>query len=261
MKHIPFLIVVGTIISALGLAQEAPNRTDATGKKQGHWIKYDADHKKIYDGNFVDNIPIGKFIYFYDTGIPWSISVFSHNGKQTHSQMFDAGGKLIGEGNYLNEKKDSTWKFYSAEGNLLSDEIYTNGLKNGSSRVYYANETISEEKIWQNGSLNGSVKKYFENGQLKYSGNYINNKLDGNVVFYYPSGKIDAKGLYKNDLKEGSWKYYNEDGTLKRTDIYIDGKMTGTDKDIITKEQEETEKKNFQQFEVPDPFQENYHPQ
>lgn len=261
-----FLIAIGILFSASFFAQDAPNKTDAAGKKQGHWIKYDDDHKKIYDGNFVNNIPVGTFTYYYDSGIPWSISVFSENGKVARTKMFDAGGKLSGEGKYVNEKKDSLWKFYSQEGKLLSDEIYVNGVKNGPVNVYYANGGKSEIKTWKNGVLEGPCKKYFDNGQLKYTSSFVNGKVDGKVVYYYSSGKVDAEGLYLNDLKHGPWKYYKEDGTVLRTDTFVHGNMTETtdknkDRDIITKEQQAEEKKNSQQFEIKDPFQENYHPE
>ena len=257
-----FCVIAGILISTLVHAQDAPNKTDAAGKKQGHWIKFDDDKKKIYEGNFIDNIPDGKFTYFYDTGIPWSETVFSQNGKVARTKMFDAGGKLTGEGKYVNEKKDSLWKFYNQDGKLISDELYVNGLKNGVCKVYYADGQVAEEKTWKNGILEGSCKKYFESGQLKYSGQYINNKVEGKIVFYQPSGKIDAQGLYKNDVKEGVWNYYKEDGvTVKRTDKYVNGRMTDTTKDEISKEQEEQEKKNSEQFEIKDPYQEGYTPQ
>lgn len=266
MKIRSFLIALNILASVIVFAQDAPNKTDAAGKKQGHWIKYDDDHKKVYDGNFENGIPVGKFTYFYDTGIPWSVSIFSQGGKVSRTKMFDAGGNLIGEGKYVNEKKDSVWKFYNTEGKLLSDEVYVNGLKNGSCKVYYANGQVSEEKIWKSGVLNGPCKKYFENGQLKYSGNYLVDKVDGKVTFYYSSGKTDAEGMYKGDLKDGIWKYYKEDGSPLRTDTYVTGKMVDSsdknkDRDVITKEQQEEEKKKSQQFEIQDPYQENYHPQ
>ncbi len=261
-----FLIAIGILVSSAIFAQEAPNITDASGKKQGHWIKFDADHKKIYDGNFLNNMPVGTFTYYYDSGIPWSISVFSKNGTVARTKMFDAGGKLVGEGKYVNEKKDSVWKFYNQEGKILSDEVYSNGLKNGAVKVYYSNGQISEEKMWKNGVLEGPCKKYFESGQLKYSGGYSKNKVEGKVTYYYGSGKVDAEGLYVNDLKNGPWKYYKEDGTVLRTDTYQFGKMTETtdknkNRDVITKEQQLEEKKNSQKFEIKDPSQENYHPE
>ncbi len=262
MKN-PFLIAAGILFSLTVAAQEAPNETDASGKKQGHWIKYDADHKKIYEGNFLNNVPTGKFTYFFDTGVPWSISVFSNNGTVARTQMFDAGGKLVGEGKFVNEKKDSVWKFYNQEGKMLSDEVYAKGVKNGVAKVYYANGQVSEERTWKAGVQDGPCKKYFENGQLKYSGAYAKDKVVGKVIYYYASGKIDAEGLYVDDLKHGPWKYYKEEGTLLRTDTYQYGKMTATtdknkDRDIITKEQQAEEKKNSQQFELKDPHQDNY---
>lgn len=235
------------------------NKKDASGKKQGHWIKLDDNKKKMYDGHFINDIPVGKFIYYYDTGIPWSETVFSKNGKVAYTKMFDAGGKLKGEGKYVDQKKDSIWKFYNEEGKLLSDEIYVNGLKNGSCKVYYASGQISEEKIWKNGVLDGPCKKYFESGQIKYIGEYVNNKVEGKAVFYYPTGKVNAEGVYKNDLKNGDWKYYKEDGKLERTDPYIDGRFVGK-KDVISKEQAEKEKKQFENFEIKDPYQEGYTP-
>lgn len=262
MKN-PFLIAVGIFFSTTIFAQTAPNVTDAAGKKQGHWIKYDEDKKKIYEGNFENNIPVGTFTYFYDTGIPWSISVFSQNGTVARAKMFDAGGKLTGEGKFINQKKDSVWKFYDQEGKLLSDEVYLNGEKNGAAKVYYSNGQVAEEKIWKNGQLEGPCKKYFLSGQIKYSGAYLKNKVEGKVIYYYASGKIDAEGLYVNDLKNGPWKYYKEDGTLLRTDTYKYGKMIEStdknkDRDSISKEQQEEEKKKSQQFELKDPHSENY---
>ena len=260
MKNKLFLTGVFLLFMTMVNAQDAPNKTDAAGKKQGHWIKYDDAHKKIYDGNFIDNIPVGKFTYYYDTGIPWSITVFSQNGKVARTQMFDAGGKLTGEGKYVNEKKDSIWKFYNQEGKLLSDEKYINGVKNGSFKVYYPNGQIAEEKNWKNGILEGPCKKYFESGPIKYSGQYVNGKVEGKVQYFYPSGKVDAEGIYKNDLKDGAWKYYNEDGAIKRTDVFVNGRMQGSDNNVIPKEQEEKEKKQFEQFEIKDPFEEGYKP-
>lgn len=258
-----FLIVVGILFSTFIFSQEAPNVTDAAGKKQGHWIKFDVDKKKIYEGNFENDVPVGKFIYFYDTGIPWSISVFSKNGTVARAKMFDAGGKLTGEGKFINQKKDSVWKFYDQEGKLLSDEVYLNGVRNGATKVYYSNGQIAEEKVWKNGVLEGPCKKYFVSGQLKYSGGYVKNKVEGKVIYYYASGKIDAEGVYVNDLKNGLWKYYKEDGTALRTDTFLNGKMTDStdknkDRNVITKEQQAEEKKKSQQFELKDPHQDNY---
>jgi antitoxin component YwqK of YwqJK toxin-antitoxin module len=256
-----FLLFLVTSLGAIAQT-DALNTTDASGKKQGHWIKYDDNKKKIYEGNFVNNVPVGKFTYYYDTGIPWAVTVFSKNGTVAYTRHYNAAGKLAGFGKYVNQKKDSLWKFFSEDSILISEENYINGLKNGSAKVYYPNGQVAEDKIWKMGKLNGPCKKYFESGQLKYTGQFVDDKVEGKSVYYFSSGKVDGEGVYKNDLKDGIWKYYQEDGKVRRTDKYVNGRMVeSTDKDYVPKEEVEKEKINSQQFEIKDPYQEGYHPE
>lgn len=247
--------------SFIGFAQEALNKTDASGKKQGHWIKLDKDKKKVYDGNFVNDIPTGKFTYYFPTGEVKAVTVFAKNGTIARTQMFNVNGKITGEGKYVNERKDSLWKFYDEEGVLLSDENYVNGLKEGKSKVYYRNGQIAEERDWIGGLMNGPRFKYFEGGKVKYKGQFIKGKAEGKITYYHPTGKIDAEGSYKNDLKDGAWKYYSEDGKLKRTDIYVNGRLSSPDPNVIPNEQLEKEKTKYQDFELKNPNDQNYSPE
>jgi len=253
---ITFLLLVPFVVNA----QDAPNKTDAAGKKQGHWIKYDDKHKKLYDGNFVDNVPVGKFIYYYDTGTPWAVTMFSDNGKVARTKTYDAGGKITGEGKYVNEKKDSTWKFYNEEGGVLSIDLYSSGAKNGICKVFYHNGDVAEEKLWKDGVPNGIWKKYFQGGAIKYNGQTIKDKVEGKVTFYYPTGQIQAEGIYKGDLKDGDWKYYTEDGKIKRIDKFINGVDQNPDRDVIKKEKLEKDKREHEGFEIKNPYEEGYTP-
>lgn len=246
-------------LPSAGMAQEALNKTDAAGKKQGHWIKLDINKKKVYEGNFVNNVPTGTFTYYYPTGEKKAVSTFSKNGTVSRTKMYTVGGKVMGEGKFLNEKKDSLWKFYDEDGGLLSEENYVNGLKDGKSKVFYTNGQLAEERTWKMGVLNGPRISYFEGGQVKYKGQYVNGKVEGKVTFYHSSGKVDAEGKYVNDLKDGAWKYYKEDGTLKRTDTYSNGVLTSPDPNIISKDQLEKEKEKYKDFELKNP-EENYSP-
>ena len=256
MNRITCIIISFLLITHLAKAQDAPNKLDENGKKQGHWIKYDENKKKIYDGNFVDDIPFGKFTYYYETGLLKAINLFSQNGTVSRAQLYDSGGKLSGEGKYVNQKRDSIWKFYNIDGKVISDENYVNGLKNGKFRVFYASGELAEEKTWANGKLNGEVKKYFENGQLKYYGHVIDDKVEGKTTYYYSTGKIEAEGMYMADLKEGEWKYYEENGKVKRVDKYINGRNTEPDKDVIPQAELEKAKKKYENSEIKDPFKE-----
>ena len=263
-KHLFILILLIGLSFTKGQAQDTLNQSDAKGSKQGYWIKLDENKKKAYEGRFVNNIPTGKFIYYYDSGTPWSVSVFSQNGTVTHTQLFDAGGKIMGEGKYVNQKKDSIWKYYNPEGKLIAEEAFKLGVRNGISRVYYPQGGgIVEEKNWIDGKLNGPCRKYFENGQIRYLGQYLNNNVDGYVKFYFSNGKVYAEGLYVNDLKEGEWKYYNKDGTPDRVEKYIQGRLQGDNPNIITHEEQVEEIKQYKEQQegrqrdaTPDPFEE-----
>jgi antitoxin component YwqK of YwqJK toxin-antitoxin module len=260
MKIKTLLIILVFLFGKLAFAQDAPNIIDASGKKQGHWIKFDQAHKKLYDGNFKDNYPVGKFTYYYDSGIPWAVTIFYKNGKVAYTKMYDAGGNLTGEGKYIDEKKDSIWKFYNSEGKVISDETYVNGKKNGVCRVYYSNGQIAEEKTWKNGIADGKWKKYFDTGIIKYDGQYKNDKVDGHVKFYFPNGNVESEGNYLDDLKEGVWKYNKEDGTLKSKDTFIKGRSCNPDKDVITNQQLDKDKKQNEGSEIKDPYQDGYSP-
>ncbi len=241
-------------------AQAAPNKTDANGKKQGHWIKLDANHKKIYDGNFLDGTPIGTFTYYYDNGIQKAVSTFSDNGKVCYTKIYDAGGNISGKGKYVNEKRDSIWTFYNTDGKVISDELYVNGAKNGICHVFYDNGQLAEEKMWKDGKPNGMVKKYFMSGQLKYNGTMVMDKVEGKITFYYPSGVLQAEGMYKEDVKDGDWKYYEEDGKIKRIDKFIMGRQMNAKDDYIKKEDEQKAREQSEQLEIKDPTQDGYQP-
>jgi len=57
-----------------------------------------------------------------------AVSVLSEDGKIARTQSFAGNGRKIAEGNYREEKKDSTWKYYSdLDGILISEETYLSG--------------------------------------------------------------------------------------------------------------------------------------
>lgn len=249
------VLFVYTNINAQKNIHDTLNVTDEQGRKQGHWIKLDENKKKMYDGHFVDDIPVGKFTYYYDTGVPWSVSVFSKKGTVTYTQMFDGGGNIVGEGKFINQKKDSVWNYYNHDRKLISTENYVNGVRNGASKVFYPSGALFEEKHWKNGVLNGPCKKYFESGQIRYDGTYVEGKVEGKLTFYFSNGKVYATGVYLDDLKNGKWIYYKKDGSLDHTEEYINGHLQGDDPNIIPWEQEKKEREEYEQNQMDDPFQ------
>ena len=67
MKQFLFFILIA-IIPFSGFSQETFNIKDASGRKQGSWIKMDTAGRKIYEGQFKNDIPQGTFKYYYPNG-------------------------------------------------------------------------------------------------------------------------------------------------------------------------------------------------
>jgi len=95
--------------------------TDANGKKQGYWKKKDeTGNHLLYEGEFKDNKPVGRFKYYYPNDSVRAIMNFKQEGKVAYAKLFHSTGKRMGEGKYIQEIKDSVWTYYDESGTLLS---------------------------------------------------------------------------------------------------------------------------------------------
>jgi antitoxin component YwqK of YwqJK toxin-antitoxin module len=216
-------------ISLLLFAQQEPlNQTDKSGKKQGHWIKKDEHGKPVYEGHFKDGKPVGEFKYYYDTGEIQTLSVFSANGSVCRTKHYFPGSILMGEGKYVNEKRDSVWKYYNAPNALVSEVSFKNGKTDGPEKNYDGKGKLMEEKNWKDSVLNGVWKKYYDDGTPQQEGTYNTGFLEGPMNFYYP-GKVPAVvGQYQHSLKQGKWVYYNRTGmVIIQIENYYLGDLNG----------------------------------
>jgi antitoxin component YwqK of YwqJK toxin-antitoxin module len=205
----------------------AAQTVDASGRKQGYWKKKDdKTGKLIYEGEFRDDKPVGKFRYYYPNDSVRAVLTFRKNSTASYARLFHSNGKRMGEGKYLDKDiKDSTWTYYDESGTLLSREIYVKGKKEGQSFVYFPDGTISEEKNWKAGSEEGVYKQYFEGRKVKAQGSYKAGKLEGRSVHLYPNGVEAAAGYYRNGLKNGPWIYRGTNGRVTEKELYKDGQL------------------------------------
>lgn len=239
---IPFratLSLCALLIGVLSFAQT----TDASGRKQGYWKKNDASGKRIYEGTFKDDKPIGKFKYFYPNDSVKAILNFKNEGAFAYANLYHSNGKRMAQGKYINkEVKDSIWLYYDEAGILISSESYKNGKKNGPYFVYLPNGKLSEEKNYRDDVLSGEFKEYFDGVNIRTKGTYIDGKLDGRTVYYFPNGTEVAAGYHRNGLKTGSWIYRTENGKVREKELYRNGVLANT-KDteaFFSKEKEQT---------------------
>jgi antitoxin component YwqK of YwqJK toxin-antitoxin module len=200
--------------------------TDASGKKQGYWKKKDEKTTKlVYEGEFKDDKPVGKFKYYYANDSVQAIMNFRDGGKIAYAKLFHPSGKKMAEGKYIKEIKDSTWLFYDESGKLLSKDKYIMGKKDGTSYVYLPDGNLAEERNFKMDVLHGPFKQYFDGKKLKGEGNYVNGNLDGKAAYYFPNGVEVAAGYYKNGVKNGPWIYKTEKGEIKEKEYYKNGQL------------------------------------
>jgi antitoxin component YwqK of YwqJK toxin-antitoxin module len=216
-----FLLLSGSLLFA--------QTTDASGKKQGYWKKKDEKTGKlIYEGEFKDDKPVGKFKYYYPNDSVRAIMYFKDGGKSAYTKLFHMGGKRMAEGRYINkEVKDSVWTYYDEAGVLLSKEKYVSGKKEGPAYVYFPDGGISEERNYKNDLQDGPFKQYFDAKRIRAQGNYVKGNFEGRVVYYFPNGVEVAAGYYVNGEKNGPWIYRSENGKIKDKELYVNGKLAG----------------------------------
>ena len=121
------LILSGSLFAQQG--EGKLNQVDENGLKQGTWIKYfPGSDIKRYEGQFIDDIPVGIFRYYYPEGQLRSELKYRAE-KRSSARMFYTDGTLMATGVYSDTLRDSTWTFYNIYGGKLAIEAYIMGLR------------------------------------------------------------------------------------------------------------------------------------
>lgn len=210
------------VIQMTGFSQnptDTLNRLDDNGKKHGYWKKIERD-TLYYEGRFDHGQPSGKFIYYFPDGDIKAITHFSRQGTYASSTLYYTKDRVAATGFYLNEKKDSLWKYYDYNGLLLKEERYKEGVPHGVWRVLYDTGKPSDVTNYKDGKKDGPWTQYFENGSVQSKAMYVDGKLDGVMFIYYPNGRMKANGRYVNNMKEGIWAVYDTEGKMTAKEEY-----------------------------------------
>lgn len=220
-----FILIASSFIAQGQSVSDTTNQTDDKGRKTGFWKKYNESGMLIYEGNFLLDIPIGDFIYYYPDGEIRAKSIFSDNGTRVATTTFHLNGNKMTEGYYLHKQKDSLWRYYNIDNILLIEEYYQNNLKQGTWKVYFENGKTAEITSWNNDLQEGAWQQFFPDGTMKVDGNYFQGEKQGEIKYYFPSGKINIIGVYDMSYREGEWLYLDEDSTVVKKEIYEHGKL------------------------------------
>jgi antitoxin component YwqK of YwqJK toxin-antitoxin module len=226
----------------------APNVTDAKGLKQGRWARTWAESSQLrYEGQFKDDRPVGRFTYYSTQGRVESIVDHYPDGKASHARHFHPNGKLMAEGRYAGQEKDSVWTYFDTEGRKRGQERWSAGKKDGEQFTYYADGKVAEKSTWAKGVQQGPFEQYFDNGQVKHRATFVQGEAEGTVTYFFPSGRKEIEGKMVNGDRDGTWYYHNEDGTVQiqvlyKQGVYVkDRKENGTFKEYYDDEKLKSE--------------------
>ena len=206
------------------------NQLDGTGRKQGLWRVYDESGNLRYEGSFMNDMPVGEFLYYYPNGKLKAISQMIDGGRRSRTRIFHENGRLLAEGNYLDKEKDSTWNYYSDfDGVLISTEYYAGGELDSLLVNYYADGRPAEEIHYAHGKKNGTWIKYFTDGKINLKANYTDGLLQGVMIVYFQNGIPEITGMYHNDFKDGLWMFFNDRGGVLKKETYKMGRIIKTE--------------------------------
>jgi antitoxin component YwqK of YwqJK toxin-antitoxin module len=232
MRNYLFFILVFIFTGFASQAQidSLWNRVDNKGLKQGRHRDFYPKTKNLrYEGQFIDNKPVGTFKFYYpETFELNAIHEYDTIGGRAKITVYYKNKKIMATGFYLNQQKDSIWKFYDNLGDFKMQEFYRNNKRNGEKIVYYNDSTIFEIVTFKDDIQEGPYKIFYSDKNLKEEGQHKNGDKEGYVVYYNPGNKPLYKGTYLNHLKEGEWIRYNDDGTEMQREYYKQGLLQKT---------------------------------
>lgn len=220
------------------------NKVDAQGLKQGLWHKnYPESNVYMYEGNFKDDKPVGRFIYKYESGHIKAVIDHKPNSKLSLTKLYFDNESLMAEGRYLDLKKDSIWTNYNERGELVSVESYFNDKLNGKKINYYLNDQLEAGALnvlsianYLDNMSDGVYKEYYPNGKMKMSGSYEKGLRIGEWLEYYNSGQIMSRVRYKADYLHGWSYYYDKSGAQLSKNLWRKGdKLEGKELETYLK--------------------------
>tara|TARA_R110001592_G_scaffold363109_2_gene680368 strand:- start:37542 stop:38522 length:981 start_codon:yes stop_codon:yes gene_type:complete len=250
-----FILFISLIVSSLGFSQGL-NKLNEKGEKHGKWVVPYANSSIIrYEGQFENGNPVGKFVY-YGPKVNKQKEIVHRGNGVAMAKFFNEAGIIMAEGKYVNEKKDSLWRFYKS-GDLSLTEEYDNGVLNGKSISFFDNGRpsiisfftegkkdsveleftkkgkIAKEISYKNGMKNGLFTIYYYDGKKELEGEYFNNEYVGELKSYNPDGSLRMVMVYENGVEKNKRfvnsvnDYYYDDGVMERTETYVNGVKDG----------------------------------
>lgn len=158
-------------------------------KRNGVFVRYNADEKIILSANYRNGLLHGMLIRFYDNGL-----------------MADSGALLFGS-------NTGTWKHWYYDGQIKEIQRFSNnttnrfGLRDKEYMSWYPNGQLKDSGFYKRGNKSGIWLEYLDGGSIKSIGEYRRDWKLGLWKYFDTRGRL----LY---MRKFSRFNYDEEGTL-----------------------------------------------
>ncbi len=231
MLRFLFLFIFCFSFHSISVSQQPvrENQKDESGRRQGLWRGYFATGKIRYEGNFIDDLPLGVFKYFYPQGQLRAELIHQPGEKAVKATYYHRNRAILGEGFFVDQQKEGLWRFFSDKGILTLENFYQDGVNHGVWKTYYNNGRQAELITWHRGAQQGLYERYFITGSVQIRANFENNLLHGKYEVFYPSGQPRVTGYYNNNVSDKVWTFLSQRGEIQKIIVYEEGTVIRED--------------------------------
>jgi antitoxin component YwqK of YwqJK toxin-antitoxin module len=200
--------------------------------------RYDDAGRLIYSGPFKEGIPVGIHREYNENGTVRVAKIYNDNGLLISEGIVDdagnrngawkdysAGGVVIAEGTYAENRRTGAWKFYNTSGRLEQAGSYSNGRIDGTWRWYYPEGELLREEDYYQGVRDGNYTEFTRTGEIITQGTYTDGERNGE--WKLKSGDNIEEGKYLLGLRDGPWKAYYPNGRMRFRGEYNQGNPEG----------------------------------
>ena len=191
-------------------------------------IPFDYHEDTVLMNKLLVRIPARGRQKFYDANGKILAAGEYVNGKAAGLWKYYYDGKIFTTGKYKVGLKDSIWTDYNREtGRLESENKYDSGIRTIWGKTYYENGNIYDEVYPIENGRRWIHNIYHNNGRLrvrmtlglpiKKNGYFREGLLDGSSTEYYENGKLKEEELDYKGFATGVHKFYDEKGHLIKT--------------------------------------------
>jgi antitoxin component YwqK of YwqJK toxin-antitoxin module len=170
--------------------------------------------------------------------------------KQGPWKEFHANGKVMWEGNFVDDRRQGLFKEYDTQGSLKELVKYDAGVVDTKAqqammldikKTYHPNGKVASMGSYsKSGAREGLFREFDTDGNSTSASIYRGDQLvshgpvnemgglEGEWTEYYVTGEKRAQGSYKEGKKDGEWTFFHRDASVEQKGKYLNGLPQGT---------------------------------